>query len=147
LIFGEGIHYFKGASVKTVSNAKISAQDVMLYFDDTSTWDSVGTGYIQLKSPQNGPYRGIAMFASRKGQMSTFKLAGGKDYFINGSLYLPTVRLELYGNVDLTTDPDSKSGYVIAQRFSYQGQSAFSFDSFGGAVPAALVSVSKALVQ
>jgi len=145
MIFGAGIHYFKNAEVKTVSNVKITGDNVMLYFDDASTWDTRGTGYLQLKAPQSGTYSGIAMFGTRTGSMSTFKVNGGKDYFINGSLYLPTVRLELYGDVDVSSE--SKSGYVIAKQFYYQGKSNFVFDAFGGAIPAKMVPPGIALVQ
>src|SRR5437667_6673345 len=103
----------------------------MLYFDDTSTWDSTGTGNVSLLAPQTGTYDGIAIFGTRKGKLSTFKLTGGKDYFVDGTIYLPTVDLQLYGSVDLSVT--SKSGYVIASKFYYQGDSSFTFDAFGGA--------------
>lgn len=143
--FQSGIQYFKGATVSTAANISISGNAVMLYFDDTSTWDSTGTGYVSLTAPQSGYYAGIALFGTRTGKISRFKLSGGKDYFVNGTIYLPTQRLELYGSTDLTVS--AKNGYVVAQQFYYSGNSTFNFDAFGGTVPTAFSAQRTSLVQ
>lgn len=143
--FGDGIHYFKGATVTVTSAANVTGNNVMLYFDDTSTLASASTGIFSLKAPSTGTYRGIAIFGSREGSMSTFKLTGSKDYFVDGTIYLPTVRLELYGTADLSAT--AKSGYVIAKQFYYQGDSSFSFAAFGGTVPSSLLVTGAVLVQ
>jgi hypothetical protein len=66
------------------------------------------------------------------------KLTGNKDYFVNGTIYLPEHYFHLYGSADLTVN--AKSGYVIANQFYYQGNSSFTMDTFGnaGTVPSAL---------
>ncbi|MGN6308962.1 MAG: TadG family pilus assembly protein [Xanthobacteraceae bacterium] len=131
--FNSGLHYFKGARVTTASNIHIVSQNAMLYFDSTSTWDSSGTGDIQLTAPQIGTYKGIAIFGSRSGGGSIFSLTGNNNYQVNGTIYLPKANLKLTGNADLSVS--AKSGYVIAWTFSYQGNSSFNFDAYGGAVP------------
>jgi hypothetical protein len=149
ITFGAGIHYFKGASVTTASNIDIVGQDVMLYFDATSYINkSSGSGKVSLTAMANGTYKGIAIFGSRTaaGKPLTFTLTGNTDYFIDGTLYLPKQRLELYGTVDLGVN--SKSGYVIAWQFYYQGDSSFTFDTFGGAaVPSTLALGATKLVR
>ena len=135
--FGAGMHYFKGAQVVTGSDVKIAGTNVTLYFDENSALDSTGTGNVQLKAPETGAYQGIAVFTSRKGSLTTFKLRGSKDYFVSGSLYLPKVHLQLYGGFDLISE--SRSGFIIAQKFLYQGDPNFHFDTFGGASPVAFV--------
>jgi Flp pilus assembly protein TadG len=145
ITFGPGIHYFKGAQLEAKDSVNIVGQNAMLYFGASSTMTSSSSGKVSLTSPQSGTYRGIAIFGSRSGSMSTFTLTGTKDYFINGTIYLPKARLELYGSVDMTVK--SKSGYVIAKQFYYQGDSSFSFDAFGGAVPSGLNPSYTALVQ
>ena len=143
--FAPGIHYFKAATVTTATSNNIDGDQVMLYFDDTSTFTSASTGKFSLVAPQSGTYMGIAMFASRKGKLSTFKLTGSKDYFVKGTIYLPTVNLTMYGTADLSVS--AKSGYVIAQRFFYTGDSGFTFDAHGGAVPMSLSSSMVALIK
>ena len=134
--FGSGTHYFVGASVTTGTNVNITGQGVMLYFDKNSLLSSSATGQVSLVSMQSGTYKGIAIFGSRSAALPTFKITGGKNYFVDGTIYVPKARLELYGSPDLTVT--AKSGYVIAQQFYYQGDSNFTFDTFGGAAPTAL---------
>ncbi len=140
ITFGPGIHYFKAAKVTAGSSAGITGNRVMLFFDDTSTWDSTGSGIVSITAPDSGVYEGVAFFGSRMGKMSTFKLRGSKDYNVFGTMYLPTQRLEFYGSLDLYVS--SRSGYVVAWQFFYQGSSSFTFDSFGGSAPPLLTSSS-----
>lgn len=143
--FGPGIHYFKGATVTAGSNAAFNGDGVMLYFDDISTWDSTGSGVVNIRAPRNGTYKGVAFFGTRQGSMSTFKIRGSKDYNVIGTMYLPTQRLEVYGTIDLNVS--SRNGYVIAQQFFYQGDSSFSFDAFGGEIPDSMISSRTQLVH
>ena len=48
-----------------------------------------------------------------------FRLSGNKDYLVGGTVYLPKQVFHLRGNGDLSVT--SKSGYIIAKRFSYEG--------------------------
>ena len=41
----------------------------------------------------------------------------------------------------------AKSGYVIAQKFSYEGDTNFTFDAFGGTVPVGFTLNGVALVE
>ena len=144
--FGPGIHYFKNAQVKTGANISITSQDAMLYFSSNSSWDSAGAGKVSLEPMQTGPYAGLAIFGSRNDtKVGTFKLSGKKDYFVNGTVYLPKQSLELHGQIGLSVT--ARSGYVIAQQFSYTGDSNFTFDAFGGTVPSGFTQSSVALVE
>lgn len=145
--FLSGIYYFKGATVSIASNINILGKNgTMLYFDSTSSWDSRGSGQFQITAPQNGIYKGIALFGSRGANLSTVKLQGNKDYFVNGTIYLPKGRLEMYGSTDLAVS--AKSGYVIAQQFYYTGMASFTFDAIAdSAVPTGLEFNQVALVQ
>jgi hypothetical protein len=143
--FGPGIHYFKDAQVKTASTITMTSQNAMLYFSNSS-WDSSGAGKISFTPMLSGDYAGIAIFGSRNDtKTATFKFAGNKDYFVGGTVYLPKGSLNLTGDTSLSVT--AKSGYVIAQQFSYEGSSTFTVDAFGGTVPAGFVLNSVALVQ
>jgi hypothetical protein len=144
--FGPGIHYFKDAQVKTASTITMTSQNAMLYFGSNSGWDSSGAGKISFEPMQTGTYAGIAIFGSRSDtKLPSFKLTGNKDYFVNGTVYLPKQSLQLHGDVGLSVT--AKSGYVIAHQFSYEGESNFTFDAFGGTVPSGYMTSSAALVQ
>ena len=144
--FGAGIHYFKNAQVKAAANIDMTSQKAMLYFTSKSNWDSTGAGKISFEAMETGPYAGIAIFGSRSGtQVESFKFTGNKDYFVNGTVYLPKQSLELHGQVGLSVT--AKSGYVIAHEFSYTGDSNFTFDAFGGTVPSGFTQSSLALVE
>jgi Flp pilus assembly protein TadG len=144
--FGPGIHYFKDAQVKTASTITMTSQNAMLYFGSNSGWDSSGAGKISFEPMQTGTYAGIAIFGSRSDtKLPSFKLTGNKDYFVNGTVYLPKQSLQLHGDVGLSVT--AKSGYVIAHQFSYEGESNFTFEAFGGTVPSGYMTSSAALVQ
>ena len=145
ITFGPGIYYFKGAPVTAGSSAAITGDRIMLFFDDASTWDSTGSGVVTITAPDSGVYQGVAFFGTRQGAMSTFKLRGSKDYNVFGTMYLPTQRLEFYGTLDLNVS--ARNGYVVARQFFYQGNSSFTFDSFGGAAPSAMTSSRTQLVN
>jgi Flp pilus assembly protein TadG len=143
--FGPGIHYFKDAKVMTASNITLTADKAMLHFSANSEWDSSGAGKITFSPMESGTHAGIAIFGSRGDtKVPTFKFTGNKDYFVSGTVYLPKQDLQLHGGADLSVT--AKSGYVIAQRFSYEGNSSFTFDAYGGSV-AAFTSHGSTLVQ
>jgi Flp pilus assembly protein TadG len=145
ITFGAGTHYFKGATVSTSSSVNITGTDVMLYFDETSTFSSTSSGTFSISAPQSGTYAGVAFFGSRAASLPLFKLTGSKDYFVQGTIYLPKANLQFIGSADLTVT--SKSGYVISQQFSYQGNSGFTFDAFGAVVPSSMKSGHVVLLQ
>jgi Flp pilus assembly protein TadG len=136
ITFEAGIHYFVGAKVAMGSTNGMRGNEAMLYFDRTSSFSSASAGIVELTAPQSGTYQGIAVFGSRSASGQLFKFTGTKDYFVKGTIYLPAADLEMYGSADLNVS--SKSGYVIASTFFYQGNSHFFFDAFGGAVPSGL---------
>ena len=144
--FGPGIHYFKNAQVKTGANISITSQNAMLYFSSNSSWDSAGAGKVSLEPMQTGPYAGLAIFGSRNDtKVGTFKLSGNKDYFVKWTVYLPKQSLQLTGTAGMSVT--AKSGYVIAHQFSYEGETNFTFDAFGGTVPVGFTLNSVALVE
>ena len=130
----------------TASNITLTADKAMLHFSANSQWDSSGAGKITFSPMESGPYAGIAMFGSRSDtKLPIFKLTGNKDYFVSGTVYLPKQDLQLAGGADLSVT--SKSGYVITLRFSYSGNSNFTFDAYGGSGNTAFTSFGSTLVQ
>ena len=140
-----GTYYFKNVTLETTgAGASLEGTGVMLYFKN-STWDMTGGVKMKLTAPSSGTYQGIALFGSRADTTTpSIKLKGNADYVVDGTIYLPNQKLELTGTSDLTVS--SKSGYVIAKRFSYSGTSSFTFDAIT-AVPTAMIAASTKLVQ
>lgn len=141
--FEDGVHFFKAANVSTQSNAVLTGKSTMLFFDkDSVLTKSAGTGSFNITAMASGTYEGIAIFTSRLTPTSVvYTLTGDKNYFVNGTVYMPTVRLEMYGTAELNVT--AKSGYVIAWQFFYQGDSSFTMDTFGGPSPIPLSSDGK----
>ena len=133
VVFGSGIHYFKNATVTTGTNVNITGSRVMLYFDANSSLASTSGGIVSLSPPTSGTYRGIVMFGSRSANAPTFTFTGNKDYVVKGTLYLPRAVVAMTGNADLSVNSDS--GYVISWRFSYTGNSSFTFSAHGAPNP------------
>ena len=145
--FAPGIHYFKNATVSVKSSIDFVGNGVMLYFDANSFLSkAAGGGEVSLTAMSSGPYKGIAIFASRAAsKMLTFTLTGDQNYYIDGTIYMPKARLRLYGTADVTVS--SKSGYVIARQFYYQGDSSFTMEAYGGLAPGQFWSNSTLLIQ
>ena len=143
--FGKGIHYFKDANVSVGMTSNINASEVMFYFNGASSFSSASSGTFKLSAQLTGPYAGIAVFGSRTGSFQNFVFRGSKEYFVDGTIYLPNAHFDLRGTSDLTVS--SKSGYVIAKRFSYSGDSSFTFDAHGGVVPPAMGKMRPVLTQ
>jgi Flp pilus assembly protein TadG len=143
--FGPGIHYFTDGALIVSSNVNVTGDDVLLFFGTKASLQSSGTGLFELSARTSGPHKGIVIFQSRSEKLITWKLTGSTDYFVNGTIYAPQARIEMYGTVDVTVT--SKSGYVIAHQFYYQGNSSFVFDAHGGIVPISLIGRRNSLVN
>ena len=129
-----GTYYFKGAELKLANSASISGTGVMIYLDATSTVDFVSSGTINLQAPQNGPYRGILFFQSRAtSTTSVNKITGSPNMVLDGAIYMPKSELSMTGSGSILV----KSGYVVADKFSFGGSANFVFDKISSIVASA----------
>lgn len=137
-----GLYYFKNADVKFSNSSSISGSGVTFFFDKDSKIDISSSGTINLTAPTTGTYKGILFFHSRlaSGPGAHDKITGSPTLLLGGTLYMPTVFLEMAGNG--TVEVNAKSGYVIAKRYKYTGSIEFKFDNWGGSIPSALAPAS-----
>lgn len=135
LTLGPGVHYFTGGPLRIMNSGEIRADGVMLYFGPNSRLDSASSGSVFLRAPQTGYYAGISIFQSRSTpSMVDFKMTGGQNYFLSGTVYAPRANLTFYGNGTTTVD----SGYFITNSLSFTGNSTLVFSDHGEAVAANL---------
>ena len=72
------------------------------------------------------------IFHSRQSYKKSNKITGSPDFILDGTIYMPTHDLTLGGSG--TINNVAKAGYVIADTFTYNGSSTFTFDSYTGVV-------------
>jgi hypothetical protein len=130
-----GITYFENAELHLAGQASIEGSDAMLYFDRNSAFHLASQGTVRLDPPRTGPYRGIAIFQSRKGAVKRGKIVGGRELMIGGTIYAPRLNLEMAGHASM--QGEIRAGYVVANSFKLAGtaQAVFTRDSV---VPPAL---------
>jgi Flp pilus assembly protein TadG len=144
ITLGEGIYYFKGADVKIANSASITGRNVMLFLDSASTLTVTASGKYDLSAPTSGTYKGILIFQSRSANTNKINTIGGSaDMLLDGTIYTPSVGLTMTGSSSVTMS--SKSGYVIAWKFKYTGNSNFEFNAYSGVTPS-LMAKKNALV-
>lgn len=129
--FQPGIHFFKNANLRVVSDAKLLGAGVMLYFGPDSSFDqAAGNGGLAITPMTNGVYKGISVFASRDSSTHPlFRFLGNESLSIAGTMYMPAATLEMTGSSDLSVL--SLTGKMIAWNFLFSGNSALRFEGAG----------------
>jgi hypothetical protein len=126
-----GTYYFKNATVSIGSNASVTGNDVMWFFDASSRIDMNTSGMVNLSAPLSGTYKGISIFQSRSAPLNNeMKITGTSNFLLAGTLYMPRAALVLTGNSDVSVN--ARSGYVITNRLAYTGSSTFTVGTWGG---------------
>jgi hypothetical protein len=114
-----GITYFENAELHLAGQASIEGSEALLYFDRNSSFHLASQGTVRLDPPRTGPYRGIAIFQSRKGGVKRGKIVGGRELQIGGTIYAPRLDLEMAGHSALAGEIGL--GYVIANTVKLAG--------------------------
>jgi Flp pilus assembly protein TadG len=125
-----GLYYFQNATVSLSHQAGIEGSEVLLFFDRNSSFSAASSGRINLTAPSTGTYRGILVFQSRAASGKTNIITGTPDFFMDGTFYMPSSRLEMRGSSGITIT--SRAGYAIADTFFFGGSSDFAMDSYSG---------------
>jgi hypothetical protein len=117
--------------VSVGSNANVTGNEVMWFFDANSRLDMNTSGTVNLSAPSSGTYRGISLFQSRSAPMNNeMRVTGTSNFLLAGTLYTPRASLALTGNSDVSVN--ARSGYVITNRLAYTGSSTFTVGTWGG---------------
>jgi Flp pilus assembly protein TadG len=127
-----GNYYFQNVTVSISSNASLSGSGVFLFLDAGSSFSHTASGSMNLSAPTSGTYAGVVIFHSRQSYKKSNKITGSPDFILDGTIYMPTHDLTLGGTG--TINNVAKAGYVIADTFTYNGSSTFTFDSYTGVV-------------
>lgn len=127
VVFSAGTYYLKNANLSLASNASISGTGVTIFMDADSTLDLSGNATVKLSSATSGTYAGILIFQSRSTPGTrTMKLSGSGEMQLDGTIYAPTVTLEMGGNSALAT----KTGSVIANKLKLGGSGSLVMNAF-----------------
>jgi hypothetical protein len=135
--FAPGVHFFTGGTFTLQNSSNVQAINVMFFLAKDAILDSSAGGVFKMTAPQTGTYKGIVLFQSRDTpSVVAMKLTGSKDFYMDGTVYLPKTDLTFLGSSDLNLT--TNAGYVIANTFKFSGNSSLNIDSHGGAVASGL---------
>jgi hypothetical protein len=140
-----GVFFFENALFLVEGSAEIEGSEVLLYFDEDSTFRLTSSRALRLTPPSTGPWHGVSIFQSRAGAATQHGvITGDREVHVGGAIYVPRMDLEMTGNSTLHTGIES--GYVISNTFKFNGSSEAVFDMRGRAMPTGLA-VTTALVE
>jgi hypothetical protein len=128
-----GIYYVDRGSFYVAGNATIKGRGVTIVFTSStgSNWAAAtieGGANVHLTAPTSGPTEGIVFFGDRKMPNSTlFRFAGGANQHFDGSVYLPSGRVEFAGGSNTT----SSCTKLIADTISFVGPATLKLDCSG----------------
>jgi hypothetical protein len=79
-----GIHYFESAQLHLAGQASIEGDEVMLYFDRSSSFHLASQGSVRLTPPSTGAYRGRLVTVRGEVRKANYVLAPQNIYGIEG---------------------------------------------------------------
>ena len=133
-----GIYYVDNGVLNVQSGATLTGSNVMFYLAGlNSTMTIIGGGTVDLSGRTSGSsYQGFLVIqhpdAARFG---TSNIQGGGTFKLQGTIYMPTQRIEVAGNGDVNAAGISYFG-MVAKDFYFRGNGVFNAKKFsGGDVP------------
>lgn len=100
--------------------ALVTGDGVMLHIEQGARVDVSGGGGMQLKPPASGVYQGVTLFHHRNNITSNaFRVRGGGQFDVAGTLYIPRGHLDLGGN------PGKKIGRIVVNTLECIGNAGF----------------------
>jgi len=133
ITLGRGLHIFYG-NVSISSSASLVGDGVTIFLGEGTGWGSTGSGVLKLTPPTSGTLKGIVFFGARNAsKLAVVNLTANRDYFIEGTMYLPQHDVALQGDADANVKVNS--GYFIANSFSFSGTSSLTLSDSSGLAP------------
>ena len=117
--FSPGVYYFKGCTLTLQSNAEIEGTDVVLIFDDTSSFSFQDDSQIMLSGRQSGNYAGFVIMTTRN-NTNTFTISSDNAKQLEGAIYLPSATLLVTGTNN-NVAKQSAWTVIVAQAIELQG--------------------------
>lgn len=95
-----GIYIIEGDEFEIESNAVVAGQGVTIILNDRDAYLEIeSNSRIELSAPTSGPYKGVAIYASRRiTQVVRHEISSNATSVVNGAIYIPTGELFVKSN-------------------------------------------------
>lgn len=113
--------YVIGGSGLVVTSGTVSGEGVCLVIDEGEC-RLAGASSLHLSAPQSGQMEGVVLVQSRE-NTTEMRLAGGSEFLVTGTIYVPSAELTLVGNSEIEGEGPRMGDLVIADRVTLHGTS------------------------
>jgi Flp pilus assembly protein TadG len=114
-----GEYYFKNATLNMSSNSGLKGSNVVLVFDDHSSFNFQDTSSITLSGAQSGSYAGFVIVTTRA-NTNTFTISSTNARQLEGAIYVPDATLQVTGTSDTVNDQAAWT-VIVAQALQLTG--------------------------
>jgi Flp pilus assembly protein TadG len=114
-----GVHYFKGGTLTIQDNAVLKGSNVVLIFDQDSTFNFTDTSSIDLSGAQSGTYAGFVI-ATTRNNANTFTISSDSAHRLEGAVYIPSAMLQVTGTGNQVADQSAWT-VVVAKSLQLTG--------------------------
>ena len=118
LILEPGEHWFLGGHLTVKEEARLTGEDVVLFFDRRSKFDFKDHSMVNLDGRKTGPYAGMVMVGTRDNTQD-FIISSDNVESLLGVIYVPNARLIVEGSADVARD--SAWTVIVAQSLELKG--------------------------
>jgi Flp pilus assembly protein TadG len=114
-----GEHYFLKGSLSLNDNSVLSGDDVVLIFDDQSSFSFKDSSQISLHGRRSGAFAGFVIATTRKNK-NTFTISSNSARELLGTIYVPSAALEVKGAGNSVADQSAWT-VVVAKSLKLSG--------------------------
>lgn len=114
-----GEHYFMKGKLQMQNNSTLQGSNVVLIFDDKSSFTFKDSSVITLQGRQSGPYAGLVI-ATTPSNTNTFDISTDSARTLLGTIYIPNALLSVSGGGTNVADQSAWT-VVIAKGLQLSG--------------------------
>lgn len=118
MVLESGEHWFLSGSLTVKDQARLTGEDVVLFFDRTSKFDFVDEAMVSLDGRKSGPYAGMVMISTRDNNQE-FNISSDNVDNLLGVIYVPSATLIVQGSADVARE--SAWTVIVSQRLQMRG--------------------------
>jgi Flp pilus assembly protein TadG len=116
-----GEHYFMRGNLDLGDSSTLIGTDVVMIFDDRSSFKFHDNSKINLNGRQAGPYAGFVIATTRK-NTNTFSISSSAARELLGTIYVPSATLEVTGSGNSVADQSAWT-VIVAKSLKLSGSS------------------------
>jgi Flp pilus assembly protein TadG len=118
LVLLPGEHFFLRGNLTLRQNSTIDGDDVVLFFDDNSSFQFTESSAINLRGRRTGQYAGFVL-ATTRANTHTFDISSSAAHELLGTVYIPSSTLRVSGSSSVADQ--SAWTVIVAHSLQLQG--------------------------